>query len=34
MIGDNIKKTYSSVEVCKIINITYKQLDYYDRTNL
>ena len=28
-----IKKTYSSKEVCKIIGITYKQLDYYDRTD-
>ena len=28
-----IKNFYSSVEVCKIIGITYKQLDYYDRTN-
>jgi DNA-binding transcriptional MerR regulator len=29
----NIRKTYSSTEVCKIIGITYKQLDYYDRTD-
>jgi DNA-binding transcriptional MerR regulator len=28
-----IKKVYSSNEVCKIIGITYKQLDYYDRTD-
>lgn len=28
-----IKKIYSSNEVCKIIGITYKQLDYYDRTD-
>jgi DNA-binding transcriptional MerR regulator len=28
-----IKKIYSSVEACKIIGITYKQLDYYDRTD-
>jgi len=28
-----IKNFYSSVEVCKIIGITYKQLDYYDRTD-
>ncbi len=28
-----IKKIYNSVEACKIIGITYKQLDYYDRTN-
>jgi DNA-binding transcriptional MerR regulator len=31
--NSNIRKTYSSVEVCKIIGITYKQLDYYDRTD-
>jgi len=28
-----IKKFYSSIEVYKIIGITYKQLDYYDRTD-
>ncbi len=28
-----IKKIYSSTEVCNIIGFTYKQLDYYDRTN-
>jgi len=28
-----IKKAYSSKEACKIIGITYKQLDYYDRTD-
>lgn len=28
-----IKKFYSSVEVYKIIGITYKRLDYYDRTD-
>ena len=28
-----IKKIYNSVEACKIIGITYKQLDYYDRTD-
>ncbi len=28
-----IKKFYSSNEVCKIVGITYKQLDYYDRTD-
>lgn len=28
-----IKKIYSSKEVCNIIGVTYKQLDYYDRTN-
>lgn len=33
MKNNNIRKTYSSAEVCKIINITYKQLDYYDRTD-
>lgn len=27
-----IKKFYGSLEVCRIIGITYKQLDYYDRT--
>ena len=27
------KKFYGSNEVCKIIGITYKQLDYYDRTD-
>ncbi|HEY4696145.1 MAG TPA: MerR family transcriptional regulator [Candidatus Hydromicrobium sp.] len=27
-----VKKIYGSVEVCRIIGITYKQLDYYDRT--
>jgi DNA-binding transcriptional MerR regulator len=31
--NNNIRKTYSSSEVCKIIDITYKQLDYYDRTD-
>lgn len=33
MKSDIIKKFYSSKEVCKIIGITYKQLDYYDRTD-
>jgi DNA-binding transcriptional MerR regulator len=28
-----IKRIYSSSEVCNIIGLTYKQLDYYDRTN-
>jgi len=28
-----IKKVYGSMEACKIIGITYKQLDYYDRSN-
>jgi len=28
-----IKKVYGSREACKIIGITYKQLDYYDRTD-
>jgi len=32
MIGD-IKKFYSSRQVCKIIGLTYRQLDYYDRTD-
>jgi DNA-binding transcriptional MerR regulator len=32
MTGD-IKKFYTSRQVCKIINITYRQLDYYDRTD-
>ncbi len=27
-----VKNFYGSVEVCRIIGITYKQLDYYDRT--
>ena len=27
-----IKKFYGSLEVCRIIGLTYKQLDYYDRT--
>src|SRR4030043_1251178 len=27
-----VKKFYGSAEVCRIIGITYKQLDYYDRT--
>jgi DNA-binding transcriptional MerR regulator len=30
---DNLTKYYRSSEVCKIIGLTYKQLDYYDRTN-
>lgn len=33
MKSDIIKKFYISKEVCKIIGITYKQLDYYDRTD-
>ena len=28
-----IKRIYCSSEVCKIIGLTYKQLDYYDRTD-
>jgi len=28
-----IKKIYSASDVCKIIGLTYKQIDYYDRTN-
>ena len=33
MKNDTIKQIYSSTEVCNIIGITYKQLDYYDRTD-
>ena len=33
MISNIIKKFYSSIDVCNIISITYKQLDYYDRTD-
>ncbi|MCJ7666464.1 MAG: MerR family transcriptional regulator [Actinobacteria bacterium] len=33
MIAEEIKRFYSSREVCKIINLTYRQLDYYDRTD-
>ncbi len=29
----SLKKFYGSNEVCKIVEISYKQLDYYDRTN-
>lgn len=29
----NVKRFYKSTEVCKIVGLTYKQLDYYDRTN-
>ncbi len=29
----DLKRFYGSNEVCKIIGITYKQLDYYDRTD-
>ena len=29
----DLKKFFGSNEVCKIIGITYKQLDYYDRTD-
>jgi len=29
----DIKKFYSSKQVCKIIGLTYRQLDYYDRTD-
>ncbi|MCD4669896.1 MAG: MerR family transcriptional regulator [Actinomycetia bacterium] len=32
MSGD-IKRFYSSKQVCKIIDLTYRQLDYYDRTH-
>ena len=30
---DDIKRFYSSKHVCKIIDLTYRQLDYYDRTH-
>ncbi len=33
MFKDVIKRIYSSSEVCNIIGFTYKQLDYYDRTD-
>ena len=33
MLNNTIRKIYSSAEVCNIIGITYKQLDYYDRTD-
>ncbi len=33
MVNNIIKKFYRSIEVCNIIGITYKQLDYYDRTD-
>jgi DNA-binding transcriptional MerR regulator len=33
MYKDVIKRIYSSSEVCNIIGFTYKQLDYYDRTD-
>jgi len=33
MKNNTIKQIYSSTEVCNIIGITYKQLDYYDRTD-
>jgi len=29
----NLKGYYKSQDVCKITGLTYKQLDYYDRTN-
>ena len=29
----DLKRFYGSIEVCKIIGISYKQLDYYDRTD-
>ena len=32
MESDVVKKIYGSAEACRIIGITYKQLDYYDRT--
>lgn len=30
---NDVKRFYSSNEVCRITGLTYKQLDYYDRTN-
>jgi DNA-binding transcriptional MerR regulator len=33
MTGD-LKKFYSSSQVCKIVNLSYRQLDYYDRTDI
>ena len=33
MTGD-LKKFYCSKEVCNIVNLSYRQLDYYDRTNI
>ena len=33
MTGD-LKKFYSSKEVCNIVNLSYRQLDYYDRTDI
>ena len=30
---DDIKRFYNSKNVCKIIGLTYRQLDYYDRTH-
>lgn len=30
---EEVKRFYGSREVCKIINLTYRQLDYYDRTD-
>ena len=32
LIDSNVNKYYKSNEVCKIIGLSYKQLDYYDRT--
>ncbi len=31
--AEEVKRFYGSREVCKIINLTYRQLDYYDRTD-
>jgi DNA-binding transcriptional MerR regulator len=28
-----IKKIYTALETCKIVGLTYKQIDYYDRTD-
>jgi len=33
MTGD-IKRFYSSREVCNIVDLSYRQLDYYDRTDI
>ncbi len=33
MTGD-IKNFYTSKQVCKIVGLSYRQLDYYDRTNV
>ena len=33
MTGD-LKKFYSSSQVCNIVDLSYRQLDYYDRTDI